>query len=372
MSNLYNVINQKLTLPVSGIELPNRLVMAPMTTFSGNPDGTVSDAELKYYGRRAASVGMLVTACAYVIPHGKGFYGQIGAHDDAMVPGLKKIADAVHAKGAKAVLQIYHGGRMCPPAEVPGQQLLSASDVPASHGNLPAPRAMTEQEILETIDAFGQATRRAVEAGFDGVEIHGANTYLLQQFFSPHSNRRNDQWGGSLENRMAFPLAVVTEVTDKAAEAGRPFIVGYRISPEEIENPGIEIDDTLAFVELLAAQKLDYLHVSTMDFNAGSLRDAQDKRSRTMMIYEKVGQKLPVIGVGGLHTAQDVASVLEKGVHLVALGRELLMEPEWLQKVKDDKELRTTLSVSAQHELDIPDPMWQALLSRKGWLPVID
>ena len=123
---------------------------------------------------------------------------------------------------------------------------------------------MTESEIQEIIRAFGESTRRAIEAGYDGIEIHGANGYLVQQFFSPHSNRRDDQWGGSVENRMKFPLAIVDEVQRVVAEHAKgPFIVGYRFSPEEPETPGITMADTLDLVDALADKNLDYLHVSS-------------------------------------------------------------------------------------------------------------
>ena len=122
---------------------------------------------------------------------------------------MKRLAQTIQAEGAKAILQIYHGGRQSPPELLPDRQPISASAVASEGEGKPVPREMTETEIINTTQAFGDATRRAIEAGFDGVEIHGANTYLLQQFFSPHSNRREDQWGGSLEKRMKFPLAVV-------------------------------------------------------------------------------------------------------------------------------------------------------------------
>ncbi len=360
--------------PQSGVELSNRIVMAPMTTYSGNADGTVSDEELAYYKRRSQGLGMVVTACAYVIPHGKGFFGQIGAHSDAMIPSLTLIANTIKAEGAKAILQIYHGGRMSPAAEVPNGVVLSASNIPAVREGVALPVAMTEEQILETITAFGDATRRAIEAGFDGVEIHGANTYLIQQFFSPHANRRNDQWGGDLMKRMAFPLAVTKSVVDAVAKyAKRPFVVGYRLSPEEVETPGITIDDTLQLVDALAVQKLDYLHVSTMDFWGASLRNAADTKSRAIIVNERVGDRVPVIGVGSIKTAENAASVMEAGIPLVALGRELLMEPDWVSKVvqKSDS-VRVALSLKGQHELVIPDPMWNAMVNYKGWFPIVD
>ena len=372
MNSNYKNILSPFTFPVSGIEVANRIVMAPMTTFSGNDDGTTTDAEVAYYKERNQAAGLLITACAYVIRPGKGFHGQIGADTDELIPSLRRIAEALKANGNKAILQIYHGGRMSPPEELPDGQSVSASAVAAEREGAQVPREMTESEIEETIAAYGEATRRAITAGFDGVEIHGANTYLIQQFFSPHSNRRTDKWGGDLIKRMTFPLAVVDSVKRAAALAGRPFLVGYRISPEEMENPGITMEDTLYLAEALSHKKLDYLHVSVMDFWAGSMRDKQDTAARAQLIAAKLGHILPVIGVGGFHTPEDAEKVLTIGIPLVAMGRELLMDPHWLTKVKENAvdKIETELDVNAQDLLKIPAPLWQGLVLRTGWMPL--
>ena len=372
MTSTHNTILSPFTFPLSGIEVPNRIVLAPMTTYSGNDDGTVSDAEIEYYRERNQSAGLLLTSCAYVTKQGKAFHGQIGADAEEMIPSLKRIAEVLKENGNKAVLQIHHGGRMSAPEELVDGQSVSASAVAAEREDAQVPREMTTAEIEETIAAFGAATRRAIAAGFDGVEIHGANTYLLQQFFSPHSNRRTDKWGGSLENRMKFPLAVADSVIRAAALAPRPFLVGYRISPEEVENPGITMKDTLHLVASLSKKKLDYLHVSMQDFWEGSIRDAGDTASRTQLIAAKVGAVLPVIGVGGIHTPEEVESVLAVGIPLVAMGRELLMDPQWLTKVKDNTtdQIKTELDVNTQEVLKIPDPLWELLVTREDWMPL--
>lgn len=376
MNPKYTSLWEPFRLPVSGIDLKNRIMMAPMTTWSGNHDGTVSDAEIEYYKKRSGGVGVVATACAYVQPEGKAFSGQIGVHSDDMLPSLTRIAQTIQQEGAKAILQIHHGGRMCPPGEVPDGQPVSASAIAAEREGAAVPRAMTGEEILATIKAYGNATRLAILAGFDGVEIHGANTYLIQQFFSPHSNRRTDEWGGTIEKRMKFPLAVVDEVLENVKQyATSPFAVGYRLSPEEMEEPGITIEDTFQLVDALAEKPMDYLHISTLDFWGGSMRDESDECSHTTLIQERVGNKIPVIGVGSLHTPDDVLKVVEEGnVPLVALGRELLMEPEWVQKAQNGSadKIRTTLSVHDQEELVIPDNLWHGLITRKGWLPVVD
>jgi 2,4-dienoyl-CoA reductase-like NADH-dependent reductase (Old Yellow Enzyme family) len=358
----------------NGIKLKNRLVMAPMTNFSSNEDGTVTDAEAEYYARRSQGVSMVITACTYVTRNGKGFHGEFGADTDEMIPSLKKLAAAIKAEGAKAVLQIFHGGRECPPELVPNGDIVSASDVQSERNNAKAPRALTGEEIEHIIAAFGETTRRAIEAGFDGVEIHGANGYLIQQFFSPHSNRRDDQWGGSLEKRMAFPLAIVDEVKRVTAKhAKEPFIVGYRFSPEEPEEPGITMADTLELIDALADKDLDYLHVSLNDFWSKPRRGVDDDRSRMEIIHERVGSKVPVIGVGSLYSAEDVIKAFGTGVPLLALGRELIIDPDWVEKVGTGREdeIETKIDPGAQARLVVPDPLWQAIINTPGWFPGI-
>lgn len=371
MNKKYEPLFDSFPFP-NGISLKNRLVMAPMTNFSSNEDGTVSDAEVKYYARRSKGVSMVVTACTYVTRDGKGFQGEFGADTDEMIPSLRKLASAIKGEGAKAVLQIFHGGRECPPDLVPNGEIVSASDVQSERNSAKAPRALSDVEIEAIISAFGDTTRRAIESGFDGVEIHGANGYLIQQFFSPHSNRRDDKWGGTLERRMAFPLAIVDEVKRVTAEHAKdPFIIGYRFSPEEPETPGITMADTLQLIDSLADKKLDYLHVSLNDFWSKPRRGVEDDRSRMEIIHERVGSKVPVIGVGSLYSAEDVIKASETGVPLLALGRELIIDPDWVEKVQTGREddIETKLDLGAQTRLVVPDPLWQAIVNTPGWFP---
>lgn len=366
------------TLP-NGVELKNRIIMAPMTNFSSNPDGTVTEAEVNYYARRSKGVSMVITACTYVTPNGKGFHGEFGGDKDEMIPSLKQLADAIKAEGAKAVLQIFHGGRMCPPELVPNGEIVSASDVPAERGGVSTeepevkPRALTESEVQNMIKAFGETTRRAIEAGYDGVEIHGANGYLIQQFFSPHSNRRDDQYGGSVEKRMTFPLAIVDEVKRVVNEHATPsFIVGYRFSPEEPETPGISMGDTLKLVDALADKNLDYLHVSLQDFQSTARRGVEDtNKTRIAYLLETIHNRVPLIGVGSIYSAEDARKAFETGVPLLALGRELIIDPDWVQKVAEGREAEivTEIDKTKQKELVVPDPLWNAIVHTPGWFP---
>ena len=224
----------QVTFP-SGVHLKNRIVMAPMTTESAYYDGTVTDELIHYYAHRSGEAGAVIVESAFVSDEGRGFFGAMGIDSDDKIEPLRRLATAIKNKGSKAIIQIYHAGRMAFPDMNKGQNPISASSVAALRPNAPVPTEMTHRDILDMIEAFAQATSRAIKAGFDGVELHGANTYLLQQFFSPHSNRRHDAWGGSIEKRAKFPLEVVRAVKKVIAEeAKQPFILGYRFSPEEL------------------------------------------------------------------------------------------------------------------------------------------
>ncbi|MDQ0058616.1 NADH-dependent flavin oxidoreductase [Paenibacillus harenae] len=358
----------------SGVHVKNKIVMAPMTNFSSREDGSVSDDEVRYYERRSNGVGMVITACIYVSPNGKGFPGQFAGDRDEMIPSMKRLAASIKEKGAKAVLQIYHGGRECPVALVPGGDVVSASAVASEQNGGVVPRELAETEIEAIVGDFGAATRRAIEAGFDGVEIHGANGYLLQQFFSEQSNKRNDRFGGDIDRRLAFPLAIVDEVKRVVGEhAKEPFLVGYRFLPEEATTPGITMEHTFRLVDELAAKELDYLHISLMEADSLPRRGAEPTKSRLAWIQDRVGHLVPIIGVGSIRTPEEALRTLDV-VPFVAIGRELIMEPEWVEKVQSGREeqIRTKLSRNGQEDLVVPTPLWEVIVRPTNWFPIGD
>lgn len=350
----------------NGVSIRNRVVMAPMTTYSANADDTVSDAEITYYRERSYGVGAVITACAYVIPNGKGFPGQISAHSDEYISSLKRIADAIHDGGAKAILQIYHGGRQAVRDLVPNGDVVSASETVAADGGVA--RALTVEEIEEIVVAFGETTRRAIEAGFDGVEIHGANTYLLQQFFSGFTNKRTDRYGGSVEKRMTFLLEIIDHVNRaKAQYADDQFIVGYRFSPEEPEEDGITLDETVQLVDRLADEKLDYLHMSLGDFRSEARRYSGEKENRITILKRVIDGRVPFIGVGSIYSPEDAKEAMEAGADLIALGRELLIEPHWVEKVEAGEPVITEMDMDCDN--NIPEPLMNMMKRNVGWVP---
>ena len=342
----------------NGLTLKNRLAMSPTTTMSSFYDGHVTNDEIDFYGARAGGLGLIIGEVANVIASGKGFEGELSIANDSDIPGLTALAHAMKQNGTKAVLQIFHAGRKSNDSILRGHQPVSASAVAATFpADSQEPRALSAAEIDDIIAAFGDATRRAIAAGFDGVELHGANTYLLQQFFSPNSNRRTDKWG---TDRMAFAKAVIASAHAAIDQyADRPFLLGYRISPEEIETPGIRLADSLAFVDMLGDSVVDYVHVSMGSAHRTSLNDKSDHEPILTKISRQLAGRKPLMGVGSVETPQDAEAVLALGTDLVAMGREMIREPLWVQKVAagDEASLRYQLSPSAMDELKIPRAM---------------
>ncbi|MGX7200014.1 NADH-dependent flavin oxidoreductase [Enterococcus nangangensis] len=352
----------------SGVTVANRTLMAPMTTKMSFYNGVVTQDECGYYHQRAGEVGAIVTGAANVQADGKCWEGELSVESDALIPSLSQLASAIHVGQTKAILQIFHGGRRTTKAILRGTQPVSASAVAAVIPGSEVPRPLTAAEILTTIQNFKEATRRAILAGFDGVEIHGANTYLLQQFFSPHSNRREDEWGGSLANRFRFIEAVVDGVL-ATVQALKPqnFLVGYRFSPEELETPGISFADTLFLVDHLADKKLDYLHVSLNDYQKVSQSEAYQERTILSYLHEKIAGRLPLIGVGNIWSSQDVAEVLTDA-EFAAIGTGLLFDPHFVRKVltQNDEAIATTLQEGNRDILRISDGAWGFLTGRSA------
>ncbi|MBD8016233.1 NADH-dependent flavin oxidoreductase [Planococcus wigleyi] len=373
MNPLYTELFKEITLP-NGVVLNDRLGVAPMTTYSGNEDGTVSDQELTYYNRRAGLGSLYISACIAVSENGIAFPNQFIGFDDNAIPRLTQMAKEMKSKGSKAILQIQHGGRQGQAELIKTNETVAPSSVPNASGK-PAPRELTEAEIEAIIVDFGETTRRAIEAGFDGVEIHGANTYLLQQFISTATNLRQDQWGGSLENRMKFPLAVLKKVKDIVAEyADEQFIVGYRLSPEENNETtvGYTIEETKILVEELIQGGIHYLHVSLMEFKKKP-RGAEQGDSIVRILANHINGRIAFVAVGSVKTPEDALTALEEGADIVVIGRQALIDPEWTEKVKQGKEqeIHPVITQKMVGTLDIPQNMWH-LITSYGMVKVAD
>ncbi|MWN31091.1 MULTISPECIES: flavocytochrome c [unclassified Gilliamella] len=354
-------IFKSLTLP-NGVELKNRIMMAPMTTCSGFYDGSVTHDLIEYYQARSGTIGTIIVECGFVDDKGLAFPGAIGLDSDDKIEGLAKIAKVIKEKGSKAIIQVYHGGRMVEPKLIGGQSPVGPSAIAAPRPNAPTPIALTAEEVDEMIDKFSQAVRRAIQAGFDGIEIHGANTYLIQQFYSPNSNQRKDKWGGSRDNRTQFPLAVL-EITHAMVKqyATPEFIVGYRFSPEELEVPGIRFDDSMYLLEKLAEKGLDYIHFSMGTILRPSIVDTQDPTpliKKYVTMRSETLAKIPVVGVGNVINQSDVEDAINSGYDLVAVGRACIAYPDWIDRIEKGEKLELFINSDKREELNIPEPLW--------------
>lgn len=338
MNNKYEPLFKSLTLP-NGVEVRNRFVLAPLTHTSSNDDGTISDIELPYIEKRSKDVGIAINAASNVNDVGKAFPGQPSVAHDSDIEGLKELAQVMKKNGAKAIVQNHHGGAQALPELTPDGDVVAPSAISLkSFGQQEEhdAREMTAEEIEQTIRDFGEATRRAIEAGFDGVEIHGANHYLIHQFVSPYYNRRNDVWADNYK----FPVAVIDEVVKaKKAHANDDFIIGYRLSPEEAESPGISMEITEELIHQIANKPLDYIHVSLMDVNSVTREGKYKGENRLKLIHQWINGRMPLIGIGSVFTAEDALNAVENiGVEFVALGREILLDYDFVAKIKEGRE----------------------------------
>jgi urocanate reductase len=346
----------------SGAVFKNRLFMSPMTTQSAFYDGEVTKEIIDYYRFRSGDAAAIIVESCFVEDHGRGFPGALGVDSDKKIAGLSQLAKAIQEKGSKAIMQIYHAGRMAWPEYNGGAVPVSASPVAALRPNAPVPREMSHEQILDMIRLFADATRRAIQAGYDGVEIHGANTFLLQQFFSPHSNCRTDEWGGSREKRAKFPLAVLAAIQQVIEEEkAENFIVGYRFSPEELEEPGINFEDTMYLLNQLAKKKPDYFHFSMGAYTRSSIIDGDDSEPlivKYLALRSPELATIPIMGVGSILQYEDAADALAIGYDLIAVGKGFLVEPDWVQQINARKEVIDYAHVNAQQQLKIPTPLW--------------
>ena len=370
MNPKYATLFQTYTLN-NGVTIKNRLVVAPMTHFGSQADGLISDQERTFLSNRAGDMGMFITAATLVQKDGKAFHGQPEATGEHCLDSLKETAQILQQQGAKAILQIHHGGSKAMDDLLDGLDKISASASEAEHA-----REATAKEVEALIASYAQAADLALRAGFDGVEIHGANTYLIQQFYSAQSNRRNDQWGGSLENRMRFPLAVIDAVVAVREKHQRDdFIIGYRFSPEEPGDDGLTMTETGALIDALVQKPLQYLHVSLWEFDKKIRRGGDTAQTRMQFIHERINGKLPLIGVGNLFTADQILAAYETGwAEFIALGKTVMINPHIATQIREGREdeIETQLDPTRADHYGLPDTLWGFSSSgTQSWLPPV-
>ncbi|SHF93053.1 2,4-dienoyl-CoA reductase [Caldanaerobius fijiensis DSM 17918] len=327
-------------IQIGTMKLRNRIVMPPMVTNYAADDGAVTERFKAYHETRAkGGVGLIIVEATYVHPSGKGFKNELGIYKDELISGLKELTETVHRHGAKIAVQLYHGGRQTT-SKVTGMSIVAPSAIPCPVKQ-EMPKELSVDEIKELVEAFGQAARRAKEAGFDAVEIHGAHGYLLNEFLSPYSNKRTDEYGGTFENRMRFPLEVVKRVRE---EVGTDFPVIYRMSAEEYVTGGLTIEDTKIFAQKLVEARIDALHISGGVYESAAMiiQPAAIPQGcfveNAAAIKKAINSKVPVIVVGRIKDPVMAEQIIREGkADLVSMGRALLADPELPKKISEGK-----------------------------------
>ena len=324
------------------LTLQNKVVMAPMTRSRATSDHVPTEIMATYYGQRA-SAGLIVTEGTSPSVNGLGYARIPGLFNDAHVAGWKKVTDAVHAKGGKIFVQLMHTGRVGHPLNTPHGSLMLAPSAIAAPGEMwtdqegqkahPAPKEMSEAEIQDAIKEYAHSASLAVKAGFDGVELHGANGYLIDQFLNTASNKRTDKWGGSFENRMRFALEVA-KATVAAIGAEK---VGIRLSPYGVFNGMIadaNMDELFAkLAQELGKLNLVYIHVvDHSSMGAPPVSAALKGQIRDLF-------KGTYILSGGYDKAKAEADLTARKGDLVAFGRPFISNPDLVEKMKNDKAL---------------------------------
>ncbi len=318
---------------IKNLELKNRIVMPPMCMYSAKEDGLVTDFHLSHYTTRAmGGVGLIIVEATGVMPNGRISDHDLGIWDQNQVAGLKELVRQIKSYDAMAGIQLNHGGR-----KYEGKEKLVGPSAIAYSDSYPMPSALSTDQIKDIVAAFGNAARLADEAGFDMIEIHGAHGYLINQFLSPHSNHRTDDYGGGLENRVRFLKEVIAAIKANWPESKT---LGIRISATEHLEDGYDENEMVKMMNMVK-DDLDIIHVSTGGNGpwAGNIYPGYQVK-QAEIIKREVG--LPTIAVGLLDDIKLVEEVLGNDrADLVAIGRGLLMNPYFVNQegFKQDQEI---------------------------------
>lgn len=313
-------------LTIGALTLKNRLVLPPMATSKARPDGSISDGLLAYYEEklRGGALGLGITEHCFISEQGRNRIGQLSVADDAMVEGLSALAGIFHRNGVPAVVQISHAGAA---SVEPDKPLVGPSDIVTSLGSGRVPRALTAEEAADIPYQFAAAARRVKEAGFDGVEIHSAHGYLLNQFLSPLTNHRADRYGGPLENRIRLHMETIHAVRD---EVGSDFLLLLRLGARDYLDGGTVIDDSIE-----AALRFEEAGVDVLDVTGGLtgyVRPGTDEPGYFSELSAPIKSAVsaPVILTGGVTEAAQAERLLARGAaDLIGVGRAMLHDSAW-------------------------------------------
>lgn len=343
-----------------GHTLKNRIALAPLTNKQSHADGLLGDAEAAFLTARATGgFGLVETCAAYVAQDGKAWDGELGIDRDACTPGLTQLAARIHAGGATALVQLFHGGVRADPA-VSGLPVWSASAFTEHAPESGPPRAATGEDIERVIEQFAAAAARAQAAGFDGVELHGAHGYLLSQFLSRTMNLRDDAWGGDAVRRARLVREVMRAVR---ARCGARFIVGVRLSLEDFgQARGLDLDDSLQVARWLADDGADFIHASLWDVSRMSTK--RPDAHALPMLREVLPRDVAIFTAGKIWTRADAEAALRLGADVVALGRSAIANPTWPRLVADGDDVKRPPLTRAELAARAVSPVFQDYLTR--------
>ena len=347
--NYQNLFNEG---KIGNLTLKNRIVMPPMGTNLAGIEGEVTDHLIAYYEERAkGGTGLIIVEFTCIdYEYGKGFVRQLRLDDDRFIPGIHRLADAIHKYGSKVFVQIHHAGRQSNSSLIHGKQIVAPSNVAcAAVGE--EPRELTTIEVKELVNKFVQTAVRCKQAGIDGVEVHGAHGYLINQFLSPKANFRTDEYGGSFENRMRFIKEIIDGIREKC---GEDYPVTVRLSVDEFIEGGIDLElgkDICRYLEKLG---VDGLHIScgTYDSMDKIIESPLFEQGWRVYLAEEIKKEvnIPVITVGSIREPKFVENILSEGrADFVAIGRGLIADPEWVNKTKEGREAEIRKCINCLH-----------------------
>ncbi len=325
---------------IGNIEIKNRFVRSATGECLAEADGQVTDALVSAYAELAqGGVGLIVTGIAFVHESGRSGYQMPGLHKDEMIPGWQRLVDQVHAHGAKIVPQLFHCGRQMQADSAEEFPPIAPSPIPYKRSGI-TPKEMTDEQVWELIDAFAQGARRAKEAGFDGVQLHGAHGYLISQFLSPYSNRRTDQWGGSFENRQRF----VREVYQRIREVvGQEYPVFIKMNVDDFVDGGLTLEETGKSANLLSELGMDAIEISggTLELSVRKCMvpgiKSMDQEAYFLSYAEAIKSEIgcPLILVGGMRTPALMEEILQRNqADFISLCRPFIREPDLVNKIQ--------------------------------------
>jgi 2,4-dienoyl-CoA reductase-like NADH-dependent reductase (Old Yellow Enzyme family)/thioredoxin reductase len=329
-------------IKIGNLEIKNRIVFPPMVTGKAGPDGKVTDGHIAWYEMRAkGGVGLIIVEFTSVMQGGAAAV-TLGMWDDSFIPGYRELTEKVHAQGARIFIQLSHAGRQTERAFTGGRTPVAPSAISCplmEPATKQIPKELDLEEIEEIIEDFGQAARRARDAGFDGVEIHGGHGYLISEFMSAYSNKRHDAFGGDLEGRMQFSLQIIRKVK---AKAGRDFPISFRYSGNEYVPDGRTVDESARIAPMLVEAGADCLHITAGVYESfwsqippHGIREGVNADDAAVV---KKAVNVPVITVGRIKSPLVAEEILAHGkADMVALGRQLICDPEWPLKAAAGK-----------------------------------